>query len=133
MNLYRTRFLGAPNRFCKVIQRTFLNNTQPGGPFRRYAVTVLVAFCAVAFATCTAQASSLTSAPSSVSFGTVSVGNKVTQTLAVKNVTTGSVSVSSASMSNGAFSISSLVMPFSIAAGTTNYFAVGFKPTTSGT
>lgn len=133
MNFYRTRFLGAPNRFCKVIQQTFLNNTQPGRPARRYAVTLLLALCAVAFVTSAAQASSLTSTPSSVSFGTVSVGNKVTQTLAVKNVTTGSVTVSSASMSNAAFSISSLVMPFSIAAGTTNYFAVGFKPTTSGT
>src|ERR1043166_7871236 len=192
MNLYRTRVLGAQNRFCKVIQQTFLNNTQPGGPSRRYALPFLVALFAVAFqliATCSAQASSLASTPSSVSFGTVPLGNKVTQTLAIKNVTlknssgtvlltvslsgtgsgstsntstpltstpssvsygtvavgnkvtqtlmiknvsSSSVPVSSISISNPAFSISSLTMPFSIAAGVTNYFAVGFKPTVSG-
>src|SRR5262249_16620934 len=42
------------------------------------------------------------------------------------------VSVSSISISNPAFSISSLTVPFSIAAGATNYFAVGFKPTAAG-
>src|SRR5690242_352615 len=136
MNLYRTRFFGAQNRFCKVVQQTFLNNTQPGGPSRRYAIFLSVALFAVAcqlIATCNAQASSLASTPSSVSFGTVPLGNKVTQTLAIKNVTTANVTVSSASMSNAAFSISSLVMPFSVNAGATTYFAIGFKPTTSGT
>jgi len=79
------------------------------------------------------QTPSLTSTPSSVSYGTVPVGNKVTQTLAIKNVKTSSVTVSSASLSNSVFSISSVTMPFSIAPGATAYFAVGFKPTTSGT
>jgi len=74
----------------------------------------------------------LTSTPSSVSYGSVAVGNKLTQTLMIKNVTSSNVSVSSFSISNPAFSISSLTVPFSIAAGATNYFAVGFKPTASG-
>jgi len=42
------------------------------------------------------------------------------------------VTVSSASISNSVFSISSLTVPFSLNAGATTYFAVGFKPTTSG-
>src|SRR5262249_10759031 len=74
----------------------------------------------------------LTSTPSSVSYGSVAVGNKLTQTLAIKNVTSSNVSVSSFSISNPAFSISSLTVPFSIGAGGTSYSAVGFKPTAAG-
>jgi Abnormal spindle-like microcephaly-assoc'd, ASPM-SPD-2-Hydin len=75
----------------------------------------------------------LMSSPSSVSFGTVPVGNKNTQTLAIKNAGTASLTVSSASVSGTGFSISSLTTPFSLNAGATTYFAVGFKPTASGT
>src|SRR5215831_889362 len=133
MNFDRTRYSVALNRFGKVVQQTFLNNPQPGGPSRRHAIILLLALHAVAFATCNAQASSLSSSPSSVSFGTVTLGNKVTRTLAITSVATAGVTVSKATMSNAEFSISSLVLPFSVNKGATTYFAIGFKPTASGT
>src|SRR5215831_12042391 len=133
MNFDRTRYSVALNRFGKVVQQTFLNNPQPGGPSRRHAIILLLALHAVAFATCNAQASSLSSSPSSVSFGTVTLGNKVTRTLAITSVATSGVTVSKATMSNAEFSISSLVLPFSVNKGATTYFAIGFKPTASGT
>jgi len=135
MNLYRTLSFRYQNRFRKVVQQAFLNNTQPGGPSHRKIVSllfVLLGITSTLFATANAQAASLSSTPSSVSFGTVPIGNKLTQTLAIKNVSTTSVTVSSYSISNSMFSISSLTVPFSLSAGATTYFAVGFKPTASG-
>src|SRR5215467_13415440 len=115
MNLYRTRFFTFLNRFCKVFQQAFLNNTQPGGPSHRKFVAhsfVLLGIASTLVAAGSTQAASLSSTPTSVSYGTVPIGNKLTQTLAIKNVTTSSVTVSSYSISNSAFSISSLAVPF---------------------
>src|SRR5262249_52309321 len=122
MNFYRTRYSVAHNRFGKVVQQTFLNNPQPGGPSRRRAIIISLAVLAVAFATCNAQAGSLSSSPASVWFGTVPLGNKVTRTLAITNAATAGVTVANATMSNAEFSISSLAMPFSVNKGATTYF-----------
>ena len=81
----------------------------------------------------TAQASALTSSPLTASFGTVAVGAKNTQTLAVKNTSTTGITVTVASITGSGFSISSLPLPFYLNAGSTTYFAVGFAPTSSGT
>jgi centrosomal CEP192-like protein/ASPM-SPD-2-Hydin domain-containing protein len=135
MHSYKIGFFVFQNRFCGVFQQALLTNTQPGGSSHRQFASLSLLLLAVAgwlLAPVRAQATSLTSTPSSVSFGTVPLGNKITQTLAIKNITTSGVTVSSASMSNSVFSISSLTMPFSISAGATTYFAVGFKPTASG-
>src|SRR5215467_5367 len=137
MNLYGFRNFALPNRFNRVVQHTFLNNFQPGGPSRRFVSplafwAIPAALLALAVAPGRAQGTSLTSTPSSVSFGTVAVGNKNTQTLAIKNAGTSTAVVSSYSISGSAFSISSLTTPFSVSAGATTYFAVGFKPTASG-
>src|SRR5262245_18395974 len=119
MNLYEHWFFAPQNRFCRVSQQTFLNNTQPGRPSRRHfslraLLAVPTAFLALAIAPGKAEAASLTSTPSSVSYGTVPVGNKVTQTLAIKNVTRSSVTVASYYISNSVFSITSLTVPLSI-------------------
>jgi hypothetical protein len=137
MNLYGFWLFAPQNRFNRVFQQTFLNNIQPGGPSRRHIslqtfIAVPAALLALIIAPGRAQAASLTSTPTSVSFGTVTVGNKNTQTLAVKNAGTSTAVVSSYSISGSGFSISSLAMPFSLTAGATTYFAVGFKPTASG-
>jgi len=136
MNSYRTAAFAIQNRFCEVFQQAFLNNTQPGGPSRRFFASATIFFAAATLLTVGAantQAASLTSTPSSVSFGTVAVGNKNSQTLAVKNTNTASVTVSSASISGSGFSISSLTTPFSLSVGATTYFTIAFRPTASGT
>jgi Cep192 domain 4/Abnormal spindle-like microcephaly-assoc'd, ASPM-SPD-2-Hydin len=137
MNLYGFWFFAPQNRFNRVSQQTFLNNIQPGGPSRRHIslrrfLVVPAALLALVIGPARSQAASLTSTPSSVSFGTVTVGNKNTQTLAIKNASTSTAVVSSYSISGSGFSVSSLATPFSLSSGTTTYFAVGFKPTASG-
>jgi centrosomal CEP192-like protein/ASPM-SPD-2-Hydin domain-containing protein len=136
MNSYRIAAFALHNRFCEVFQQAFLNNTQPGGPSHRFFASATILFAAATLLTVGAgntQAASLTSTPSSVSFGTVAVGNKNSQTLAIKNTSTASVTVSSASITGSGFSISALTTPFSLSVGATTYFAIAFKPTASGT
>jgi hypothetical protein len=78
MNSYRIAAFALHNRFCEVFQQAFLNNTQPGGPSHRFFASATIFFAAATLLTVGAgntQAASLTSTPSSVSFGTVAVGN----------------------------------------------------------
>src|SRR5262245_63232771 len=101
-----TSFLAFQNRFCWVSQQTSLNNIQPGGSGRRHFslfAALLLGMAAMCAAPGLIQASSLGSTPSSASYGTVHVGNKDTQTLAIKNLTTSSVTVKSASINHSAF------------------------------
>src|SRR5262245_28510031 len=124
MNLYGFPFFALPNFVSRVFQQTFLNNFQPGGPSRRHLAsffTTIAAGTLFALSAGTAQAATLASTPSSVSFGTVPVGNKVTQTLAIKNSTASTAVVSSASISGSGFSISSLSTPFSLGSGATTF------------
>jgi len=136
MNLSRTRLFFRQDFFCKVFQQAFLTNLQPGGPsHRRFSLLVaLLAACAASFLFAeAAQGTALTSSPSTVSFGTVALGAKSTQTLAVKNTSTTGITVTVASITGSGFSISSLPVPFYLGVGSTTYFAVGFTPTSSGT
>jgi Abnormal spindle-like microcephaly-assoc'd, ASPM-SPD-2-Hydin len=73
----------------------------------------------------------LSVAPSTLSFGNVSVGTSTTQP-STMTATGGSVTVSSASSSNSQFSISGISLPVTISAGQTVSFDVVFAPTTSG-
>jgi Fibronectin type 3 domain-containing protein len=136
MNLSRTRFFSRQHLFFKVFQQTFLTNPEPGGASRRHLslLAALLAACAVPLLLAdTAQGTALTSSPSTVSFGTVTLGAKNTQTLAVKNTSTTGITVSFASITGSGFTISSLPLPFYLGVGSTTYFAVGFAPTSSGT
>jgi Abnormal spindle-like microcephaly-assoc'd, ASPM-SPD-2-Hydin/HYDIN/CFA65/VesB-like, Ig-like domain len=136
MNLSRIRFFSRQHFFCKVFQQAFLTNPEPGGPSRRH-LSLLAAFlavCAVPLLLAdAAQGTALTSSPSTVSFGSVAVGAKNTQTLAVKNTSTTGITVTVASIAGSGFTISSLPLPFYLGVGSTTYFAVGFAPTSSGT
>lgn len=132
MNLYGFQLSALPNLVSRVFQQTFLNNFQPGGPSHRHFssfLALLIGIASMFAAAPLTRAASLTSTPSSVSYGTVPVGTKVTQTLAIKNAASSGVTVASYSISNSVFSISSLTLPFSLGSGATTYFAVGFKPT----
>src|SRR5439155_2233604 len=122
--------------FCEVFQQAFLINIRPGSTIHRRlsVVAALLAVCVVSLLLAnTAQASALTSSPLTASFGTVAVGAKNTQTLAVKNTSTTGITVTVASITGSGFSISSLPLPFYLNVGSTTYFAVGFAPTSSGT
>src|SRR5215471_11059143 len=109
MNLSRTRLFFRQDSSCKVFQQAFLTNLQPGGSSHRYfilLVALLAASASFLFAEA-AQGTALTSSPSTVSFGTVTVGAKSTQTLAVKNTSTTGITVTVASITGSGFSISS--------------------------
>src|SRR5215813_5071602 len=104
MNSYGYWFFALQNRFNRVFQQNLLNNIQPGGPSRRHfsvraILTVIATLLALVAAPGKSQAASLTSTPSSVSFGSVPLGNKITQTLAIKNAGTSTAVVSSYSIS----------------------------------
>jgi len=70
--------------------------------------------------------------PASLSFGTVAVGQSMAKTATLKNVGGTAVTVSQASISSSAFTISGLALPVTLAAGQSTTFTVSFAPRTSG-
>ena len=70
--------------------------------------------------------------PASLSFGTVAVGQSEAQTATLKNSGSSSVTVSKASVSSAAFTISGLALPVTLAAGQSTTITVTFAPKTSG-
>jgi hypothetical protein len=82
-------------------------------------------------ATALAQGS-LTSSPSSASFGSITVGNNKTVALTVSNTGGSTVTVSSASVSGSGFSLTGPSMPATIAGGQSATFSVKFAPASAG-
>ncbi len=74
----------------------------------------------------------LTVTPASVNFGSVNVGSTGTQVLTI-GATGASVTVSADSTSSSQFVLTGATLPFTIPAGQSSSFNVGFKPTGSGT
>lgn len=74
----------------------------------------------------------LTSSPTSLNFGSVTVGSSKTLT-ATLTATGSSVTVSSASTTNSEFSLAGLSLPKTISAGQTVSFSLTFAPRISGT
>jgi HYDIN/CFA65/VesB-like, Ig-like domain/Abnormal spindle-like microcephaly-assoc'd, ASPM-SPD-2-Hydin/Cep192 domain 4 len=70
--------------------------------------------------------------PSSVSFGSVTVGVPNSQTLTIQNPGTATLSVTQASLSGTGFTSSGLVLPLSVPAGGSATFNVGFTPAAAG-
>lgn len=70
--------------------------------------------------------------PSTVSFGSVTVGVINSQTLTIKNPGTATLSVTQASLSGTGFTSTGLTLPFSVPAGGSSTFNVGFAPASSG-
>src|SRR5271168_178799 len=85
-----------------------------------------------ATATSTAVAD-LTVSPTSITFGSVAVGNTATQTVKLTNTGNGSASISKMAFSGTGVSVSGLTAPMTLNAGQTANFTVTYKPVSAGT
>src|SRR5208282_6095306 len=70
--------------------------------------------------------------PSTLNFGSVSVGQKVSQALSIKNTGTAALSVTAANVTNTQFTFSGVTLPFSLVAGSTANLTVSFTGSASG-
>ena len=70
--------------------------------------------------------------PSSVNFGSIVAGKKVSQTVSVANTGNVSVNISQVNVSSSQFSVSGLTMPFSLPVGQSSSFQVWFDATAAG-
>ena len=71
-------------------------------------------------------------APSSITFGNVSVGSSAAQTITLTGAGTSSTTISQATVSGAGFSISGPSIPLTLAVGQTATFTVTFTPSASG-
>jgi len=74
----------------------------------------------------------LTITPASTSFGNVTVGVSSTQTMQLTNSGTGTLSITQATVSGSGFSLGTLALPISLAAGQSSSFNVVFLPQSAG-
>ncbi len=81
----------------------------------------------------TAATSVLSVSPSSVAFGTVSVGSEVTKTVQLASTGTASVTISGMTFSGSGVSVSGLAMPMTLAAGKDASLTITYKPSSAGT
>jgi len=79
------------------------------------------------------NASALTITPSSVSFGTVTVGSDATQTIKLANSGSATITISSLGVSGSGMSASGLTTPYTLGAGKSATFTAQFKPTSAAT
>jgi hypothetical protein len=70
--------------------------------------------------------------PTSVSFGSLVVGAKNTQTVTLTSSGTASLTISSATVSGAGFSLSGLTLPLTLAVGQSSSFSVAFAPAATG-
>ena len=75
----------------------------------------------------------LTSSPSSLSFGQVSVGSTSSLTITLTNLQTWTAQISAVQSTNPAFTVSGQSFPLSLAGGKSANLMVSFTPTSSGT
>ena len=80
----------------------------------------------------TGTASGFLSAPSSMSFGSVTVGNSQSQTLTISNSGGSNVTISGASVTGAGFSVTGLSFPYTLSPGASASMSVTFAPTNSG-
>ncbi len=79
------------------------------------------------------NASALNITPSSVSFGSVTVGSDATQTIKLSNSGTASITISTLTASGSGMSASGLTIPYTLGAGKSATFTAEFKPTSAAT
>ncbi|MGA8035654.1 MAG: choice-of-anchor D domain-containing protein [Candidatus Acidiferrales bacterium] len=79
------------------------------------------------------NSSALAITPSSVSFGSVTVGSDATQTIKLSNSGTASITISKLAASGTGMSASGLTIPYTLAAGKSATFTAEFKPTGAAT
>lgn len=70
--------------------------------------------------------------PTTLSFGTVTVGTSSTLPVVLTNTGTGGTTISQATISGSGFSVSGLALPLTLAPGEGTSFNVAFAPTTAG-
>jgi P pilus assembly chaperone PapD len=73
----------------------------------------------------------ITVVPTSVSFGSVTVGVTNTQTITVKNPGTANLTITQASLSGSGFADSGISLPVTVAPGASSSFTLSFDPTTA--
>jgi len=78
-------------------------------------------------------AGSLTSNPSSLTFGPLQVSSNQTLSAALSNSTGSTVTISQATATGSGFSLSGLTLPTTLTAGQSTTFSVTFAPTSAGT
>jgi hypothetical protein len=76
-------------------------------------------------------ASNLTASPTSLAFGNVQVGSQASLSETVKNTGGSTVTISSASVGNAAYSISGLTLPTTLSTGQSVTFTVTFAPSSA--
>lgn len=77
--------------------------------------------------------SALSASPTTVAFGTVSVGSEVTKTVQLANTGTASVTISGMTFSGSGVSVAGLAVPASLAAGKDVNLTITYKPNSAGT
>jgi len=70
--------------------------------------------------------------PSSINFGSLSVGSSNSQTIRVRNSGTGTLTISQVNVSGAGFSSSGLSLPISLSAGQSSTFNLQFAPSSAG-
>jgi len=75
----------------------------------------------------------ITVVPTSISFGSVTVGVTNTQTITVNNPGTASLSISQASLSGSGFTETGITLPLTIAPGSGSSFTISFDPSSAAT
>ena len=71
--------------------------------------------------------------PTSINFGDVGVGKQTTQTIAIANTGSMSVSITQATISNPAFSLTGVTLPMTVATGQSGNFTIAVTPSATGT
>lgn len=83
-------------------------------------------------ATGVSKTSNLTTSPSSLAFGDVTVGSESTQALHLTNSSSSTMTISAVSVSGPGISVSGVSFPATLASGATANLSAVFKPTTAG-
>ena len=113
--------------------------------FRSFLVAGVLSLLVMAIAACQGVGSAqknnsgngggpgqLTVSSSSLSFGNVQVGSKQSESVTLTNSGTTSITVSAATVSGSAFSLGSVSLPFTVAAGQEQAVSMTFAPQTAG-
>jgi hypothetical protein len=90
---------------------------------------VSVSSCASSFA---ARKQGQLAAPSSVDFGSITVGSSSTQSLTVTNMGPSNTTISGATVTGSGFSFKGLALPFNLQPGQSTSFSVSFLPSAPG-
>jgi hypothetical protein len=87
---------------------------------------------AIAFSGTGVAPGTLTANPTTISFGSLVVGNSTSQTARITNAGTSKVTISSATVAGSGYSVSGVNVPLDLAAGQTLTYTASYKPSSAG-